>query len=201
MIEEDQDQELQKKYDRFRRWLQAYETENSSEIRLLCSEDTDNFQDTIEIEDEDNIFLDPLEPVEEVEEKKEKYNHENKETNIFLKFSLNKRPSVLEILGIPENDHTPKSSSEMELWKPPDYLETPVDAKPLSHNKGKAPKPPQLPTRKHETTSITPIDPLTNSNKVNQRGLSSYIPSVLIKSDGNKPSSNSTDDFGRETQI
>lgn len=204
---EDLDNELQIKYDLFLRWLQLHEKADMSETPLLCLEDSDNFQDTIEDEDEKDIFLEPMEPVldEKVENRKE-CDRVDKENNIFLNFSLNQKPSVHEILGFPEVDPTKKLYSEVEC-KEPIFEETQFYSKPLSHNKGKAPEhpsfspdtqPPPLPRRKHENTSISPMVPLTNPEKPKQKkGLKAY----LTKSDDIEPSSNSSDDFGKETQI
>lgn len=209
------DAELQMKYDLFLKWLEVNAKESSTEMPSLYSEDTDNFQDTFEIEEEiDEVFLEPEGPSQEeqVEVRTDESKQKEKETNIFLNFSLNRRPSVLEILGIPEDDPIHKITSETACGRSGD-LETFVKTKPLSHNKGKAPEPPQhslllqpplLPRRTPVHPSISPVlssnisNPEKNKHK---KGLKGYLPTLFAKSEGLEPSSTSSDDFGKETQI
>lgn len=203
--EEDQDHALQMKYDMFLRWLQLNEKSNISDIPLILLEETDNFQDTVENEEEeidDNVFLESEEPLqdEQVDVRKEEIKLEEKETNIFLNFSLNRRPSVLEILGIPEDD--PKFENHGKI-------DSTIKPKPISHNKGKAPEPPPpplLPKRQpgifQTQSSASPSNsPIPEKSKPKRGRFKGYLPSLFTKSDGSDPSSASSSDFGRETQI
>lgn len=210
--QEELDAELRMKYDLFLAWLEVHAKENNTEMPSLYSEDTDNFQDTEEIEEEiDDIFLEPEEPPQEEVEKvrTEESKNKDEETNIFLNFSLNRRPSVLEILGIPEDDPIHKKTSETACEKSGD-LETFVKTKPLYHNKGKAPEPPQhslllqpppLPKRTPVNPSMSPVLSSNPEKNKKKKGLKGYLPTLFAKSEGLESPSNSTDDFGKETQI
>lgn len=165
---------MQIKYNLFLDWLESnVEAKESQSIEEI----QDSFFDTIEDEtpkEDDNIFLE----IEEVPEIDESSNKEiiKEETNVLLNFNLTRRPSVLEILGISEDD-------------PIDQILSPVSktkSKVFSHKKGKAPEPP---SSLSICSKIAPESKIKEKNEQNIRTLS------------NAQNNENHDDFGKETQI
>ena len=188
-------------------------------IPLESFNDDDDFKDTIETNSEkdkesekDIEFLDTKEesPIKEII--KEPIKDEPKiEDNIFLNFT-HRSPSVLEILGLPEEKEKPKEESELKSTL--DELEIILKPKTHVHNKGKAPdpplfeslSPPPLPPRNLSPTlsltssrSSSPIPPEKKVSKKDR--LKDYLPSLFSRSDHKSTKSLVTDECGKETTL